>query len=60
VVPSHFTQAVAANTVLGIAVAVVVFGAAIVPATMGGVTAGILIYAAHRVPRRPRRRARRE
>jgi len=49
---SHFTQALAANIVLGIGTAVVVFGAEKVPATLGGVTAGIVLYVWFRLRRR--------
>jgi len=48
---SHFTQALAANVVLGVGAAVVVFGAEKLPATLGGVTAGIVLYVWFRVRR---------
>ena len=41
--PSHFTQAVAANVILGISAAVVVFDAQVLPAILGGVSAGIFL-----------------
>ena len=50
--PSHFTQALAANVILGIGTAVVVFDAAMLPAILGGVSAGILLYVWFRI-RRP-------
>ena len=52
--PTHLTQAVAANVILGIVAAVVVFGAPIVPAIIGGVGAGVFLYVRFRIRRRAR------
>jgi hypothetical protein len=57
---AHFTQAVAANVILGVATAVLAFGAQPVPALLGGVCAGISLIVwfrarerrTHKVPER--------
>jgi len=48
---THSPQAVCANVVLAIAVAVAVFGAPIVPAVVGGVGAGIFLAMCFRLRR---------